>query len=999
MPDRPSQSSLSRRTLIAASAAAGAGLALGPGANAPATASTASASGWRGVEQVFADPESRYGARFRWWWPHGLVDERQIQREVRDIARAGFGGMEIADVHHSVRDAGGLDPEGHGWGTPAWTAAVKAAFQQADREGVTLDLTAGPSWPAAVPGVTPDDDAAIKELAHGVVTLEAGQTYDDRVPAPVVAAEEHVEKTTLLAVQAVRLVTPSTRESVLDQSSLVDLTAQVTDGHVTWTAPDDGTWLLFSYWERGSGQLPEAGPHTTPEAYVVDHFSAKGTRAVTDFWEEHILDRELRRLIKRAGATFFEDSLEIETGATIWTPGMLEAFRARNGYDLTPFLPVILEVKEKYLYTYDADLTTRVRDDLAMTFSDLYRDHHLIPLRDWAHDLGLELRIQAYGLETDTLAHSGILDQPETESLGFKNLDDYRVMAGGRDLAGRTILSCEAAAYNGAAYNVTWDRVLTTLNSIYAAGVNQAVLHGYPYAEAPGAAWPGFAAFSPYNGAQGYSEAWGPRQPSWKHVPKIADYLRRTQWALQQGVNRTDLVYFRQKGWAATGIGAQWATNDGIPLGWSHSFVSSAAFVDPSVTLRDGRLAPEGPAYKAMVVEGDAFRGRRTTLTVEAAKKIADLAKRGFPVVFLGDWSRPTADGQGTATEDAAVAEAVRTAFAQPNVRNAAVAADIPAALAALGVEPQVAHERSTVVHQHRRTADADLFMLANGRHAENRPLALVEQEVTLTATRGGDLVPFVLDAWTGEVRRLAVYRQEGRSFTVRVRLTPGSSTVIALAPTRWADKRNAKSVHVVDTDAADARLEGRSVVVRASAPGAYAVALSDGTTRTARFSTMPDVVALPSWTLVVEDWRPGRTPTTTDTVRSVHRLEALVPWSEVPGLEDASGIGRYTTTVTLPHTWDRTVGAYLDLGSVLGTYAVKVNNRRVDAASPTDTRLDVGHLLRAGVNHVEIEVATTLFNRMRTAQPEVFGAANRVRTGLVGPVRLLPYGEATVTA
>ncbi|MGH1565785.1 glycosyl hydrolase [Mumia sp. DW29H23] len=996
MSDRPSESSLSRRTFIAASAVAGAGLALGPGALAPAAAT---GSSWRGVEQTFADPESRYGARFRWWWPHGLVDPQQIQAEVRDIARAGFGGMEIADVHHSVKLKDELDPAGHGWGTPAWTAAVKAALQQADRDNVTLDLTAGPSWPAAVPGLVPDDDAAIKELAHGLVTLNAGQTYDDVVPAPVVAAEDHVEKTTLIAVQAVRLVTPSTRESVLEQASLVDLTAQVEDGRITWTAPADGTWLLFSYWERGSGQLPEAGPHSSPEAFVVDHFSAAGTKAVTDFWDDHILDRELRRLIKRAGHTFFEDSLEIETGATIWTPGMLEAFRKRNGYDLTPFLPVVVEVKEKYLYTYDADLTTRVRDDLAMTFSDLYRDNHLIPLRDWAHDLGLELRIQAYGLETDTLAHSGILDQPESESLGFKNLDDYRVMAGGRDLAGRTILSCEAAAYNGAAYNVTWDRVLTTLNSIFAAGVNQAVLHGYPYAEAPGAAWPGFAAFSPYNGAPGYSEAWGPRQPSWRHVPKIADYLRRTQWVLQQGRNRSDLVFFRQKGWTATGIGAQWATNDGIPFGWSHQFVSSAALVDPAITLRDGRLAPEGPAYKAMIVEGDAFRGRRTTITVEAAQKIADLAKRGFPFVFLGDWSKPTAEGKGDAAANAAVAVAVQTALAQPNVRNVAVAADIPTALAALGVEPQVRHDRSTVVHQHRRTGDADLFMLANGRHAENRPLALVEQEVSFTATRAGDLVPYLLDAWTGEVRRAGVYRQEGQTFTLPLRLTPGSSTVVALAPRGWADPSSARAVSVVDTDAADARLDAKKVVVRASAPGAYAVSLSDGSTATALVESVPEIVALSSWTLVVEDWQPGRTPTTTDTVRSVHRLEALAPWNEIAGLEDASGVGRYTTTITLPDTWDRSTGAYLDLGSVLGSYAVKINNRSVPRTSPTDTRLDVGDLLRAGVNHVEIEVATTLFNRMRTAQPDVFGAAARVKTGLVGPVRILPYGEVTLKA
>ena len=46
------------------------------------------------------------------------------------------------------------------------------------------------------------------------------------------------------------------------------------------------------------------------------------------------------------------------------------------------------------------------------------------------------------------------------------------------------------------------NQALFTLNSIFAAGVNQAIIHGFPYADAPGVTWPGFAAFSPYyNGA------------------------------------------------------------------------------------------------------------------------------------------------------------------------------------------------------------------------------------------------------------------------------------------------------------------------------------------------------------------------------------------------------------------------------------------------------------------------------------------------------------------
>ncbi|WP_217361577.1 glycosyl hydrolase [Aeromicrobium stalagmiti] len=990
--DLPTSTGPSRRRVLQVSAAASLGLLAAPVLPSSPAVSTGSHGSFEGR---FAAPPASAGARFRWWWPNGHVEPAEIAREVKQVADAGFGGLEVADVHHSIKS--GLDPAGHGWATAPWIAGLDAALTQASREGITIDVTAGPSWPAAVPTVQPDSPDASHELAHGLATVAAGQTYDAALPEPVVEAADGVTGKTLVRVQAVRLVTPSTRESTLDRESLVDLTDQVEDERITWTAPATGSWLLLAYWQRGSGQKPEAGPHTSPDSFVIDHFSRSATDTLTAYWDRHILSSRIARLLRRAGGTFFEDSLEIETDATIWTPGFLAAFRDNRGYDLTPYLPIMLEVNEKYLYTYEPDRTSRVRDDIAQVFSDLYRDHHLIPARDWAHRQGLQLRIQAYGLETDTLAYSGLLDVPETESLGFKNLDDYRVMAGGRDLGGRTVLSCEAAAYNGAAYNVTWDRVLTTVNSIYAAGVNQAVLHGFPYAEAPGAAWPGFAAFSPYgNNTPGFSEAWGPRQPTWKHVPDVAAYLKRTQWVLQTGTNTVDLVFYRQKGWAATGIGALWATNDGIPLGWSHSFISSDVLGWPSASLKRGRLAPDGPAYKAMIIEGDAFRGRRATLTLSAAKRVAELAKNGFPIVFLGDWSTPTADGLGSTADDAVVAAAVASAQSRANVRTVALPADVPGALSALGVRQHVTHERSTLIHVHRRTDDADLFYVANARHAENRKLETVEQVVWFDR-RDARQVPFMLDAWTGEVSRVAEYVREGERIGVRLRLKPGQSTIVVLARSTWAARSAQRVPQVVSTEADAARVEGPHLVIRSATAGTYATVLGDSRTRRTTIGAVPAARQLTAWSLEVEDWQPGSTPSTTRKVVTKHQLSALVPWLEVPGLEDVSGIGRYTTTLT----WDgrRGTGAYLDLGSVLGSFRVTVNGDRVAGTNPLDTVVDLGDVLRTGRNTIEVEVASTLLNRLRTAQAVVFGSSARQKYGLVGPVTLQPYGTAEVKA
>ena len=59
--------------------------------------------------------------------------------------------------------------------------------------------------------------------------------------------------------------------------------------------------MLLSFWQRGSAQEPEAAPHTSPRSYVVDHFSALGSQAVVDLWEDKVLDRQLRGLLGMFG--------------------------------------------------------------------------------------------------------------------------------------------------------------------------------------------------------------------------------------------------------------------------------------------------------------------------------------------------------------------------------------------------------------------------------------------------------------------------------------------------------------------------------------------------------------------------------------------------------------------------------------------------------------------------------------------------------------------------
>ncbi|WP_327584051.1 glycosyl hydrolase [Nonomuraea sp. NBC_00507] len=963
------------------SAAASTTLALAsPAASASAGssgASDAAGAGW------FARPAPKaVRPMVRWWWPDAHVDPAEIRREVDQLADAGFGGAEIAAVHHSIRDKSVLDPARHGWGTPAWNAGVEAALDQAARRGFTIDLTIGPSWPAAVPTITPESEAAVKELAYGSVTVSGGATYAGEAPPPAVAGHPARK---LLLVQAARIEPAnSTRdETGLDPASVVEVA--VAGGQVTWTAPADGEWVLIAYWERGSGQRPESGPHTEPEAYVIDHFSRTGTQAVIDYWESTLLTPAVRRLLKRSGGALFEDSIEIETDALPWTPGLPAEFKRRRGYDVAPFLPVIVLKEEDQVFAYDAALTRHARKDYWDTVSELFNEHHFGMLRDWAHSIGLELRAQPYGLRTDAIAAAAVLDVAEGESLGFKNLDDYRCLAGGRDLAGREVMSCEAGAYQGGAYTTTWKKLLRTMGGAYAAGLNQTVLHGFSYASAPGAGWPGFAAFTPYNGTAGYAESWGPRQPTWRHMSDLSGYFARVHAVMRAGAPRADVAVLRQTGYTKTGIGASWFTSSGVPAGWTHQFISEPLLDLPAARVARGRLAPDGPAYKALFVEGDKFYAAECTMTLRVARRLLEYAGAGLPIVLLGAWRAAAVPGVARDGENEQLRAMIADLLARPTVRMVTAQAEVPAALDALGVRSDVRYATASTLLTARRVAgDVDYYYLCNGKHVENPkpPVAPIDHDVTL-ARKARDGVPYLLDPWTGRVQRAALYTEEGDGIRLRVALRPGESMVVAIGRPGLFGTPARTAPHVVATDADLVRYDGSTLVVRASRAGKYTTTLSDGRTVTSVIGPVPEPTVLSSWRLEVEDWRPEGTV--------AHRLDLdrLASWSTIPELADVSGIGLYSTDVHVEG------GAYLDLGEVTDTCRVLVDGRRLDPVNQLNPVVDLGR----GARTLQVEVATPLGNRLRVADPAVYGGLARQPYGLVGPVRLVPYGEVRVDA
>ncbi|WP_143670870.1 hypothetical protein [Streptomyces sp. OV198] len=138
----------------------------------------------------------------------------------------------------------------------------------------------------------------------------------------------------------------------------------------------------------------------------------------------------------------------------------------------------------------------------------------------------------------------------------------------------------------------------------------------------------------------------------------------------------------------------------------------------------------------------------------------------------------------------------------------------------------------------------------------------------------------------------LGQYRTEGGRTVVPVRLMPGGSTVMAL------DGGRARHAVAVTGGEIIAAGDG-GLWLRATEAGRYRVTLDNGTVKRVTVPAVSAGLQLDDWTFSVDDWHRG-----SDGQRAVttHRLDmdGLKPWSDIPELQDVSGVGTYRITVWL---------------------------------------------------------------------------------------------------
>lgn len=964
-----------------------------------------------------AEPAIEYRPELRWWLAEGLHTDETLRREVADAHRLGFGGMEFLAM-----DEGDIDHSRYGWGAEEWVHDSQVVVEETTKRGMAVSFTSGTNWSNAnLPSITPDDRAAAQELDVAVEDLDGGTSRSG--PLPRIDLAGPVARTTLpghrgtiaeqhlVTVVAARVL----GDGVLDAASVIDLTGQVKEESLEWTAPE-GEWRLFSYWMHGTGQT--ASPSASVN-YTVNYLDRDGVDAVIAYWSDVVLTPELREQIAaNPRAQMYMDSLELSTfgaGGLFWGWTVAEEFRARRGYDITPWLPfltrdaVFMAVSTVYHHEpAEADRVTvaKVRFDYVRTLTDLYIENMLRPFATFLHSVGLTLRSEiSYGLPFELTRPGPEVDGIETESLEFgAQIDAYRLLAGPAHLFGKQYSSeTGATTRNHMLDHRFYDQIIATQ---LAAGITKTVLHGWASpAGAEGATeWPGHEGMWPM-----FSERFDTRQPASEFYPLWNAAIGRLQYALRCGKPRIDVGILRTDHFTDNLVGMTLIGPDGerIPdevaygtmwmrnrenhwwqdlsmqdAGFTYEFFDGSLLMRDDVTFDGGVVQPGGPGYSALIVY-------QAELDADVAAHLLAWARRGLRLVVVNGvrevehlqagrhrlHERAAARTPGLDGRDEELAATMAALRDQPGVIEVGSPAEVVAALDGLGVTARarfVEDNRQVLTHLRE---DGDLLVLYAYHFLYESP------EATAVHIRlPGEGAVHRLDAWSGELHPHAGVRPDGGSTVVELTLAPGEVAVLVLD--RAAEASPSPS------------------------------------------PTRETVTELTGWSAGVESWDAGEAEVITEDrglgyvtrevrpTTAVTRIEAgpteLAPWTALERVgPEVSGVGEYRAQLTLPQPAGG-VRYLLDLGSTAGGLgSVQVGDGPVRGFDTSRPVVDVTADLHGGEVEVVVRTASSLNNRLLARGyydrvPDVMLQTTGVEQtqkaivrehGLLGPVRLLREG------
>jgi len=704
-----------------------------------------------------------------------------------------------------------------------------------------------------------------------------------------------------------------------------------------------GDWVVLSTFSRGTGQAIPGGRIMHNTVFVTSYYNEEGTSVVTDYWNQMFEeDPELLELMKANPGCVFEDSIEASSVSSYWASGLTDEAVDYKYQDILSLVAASRytgsgfggsTLTEFFKFSNDDGLTDRIYEDYNSLLADSYVKYRVTGVKEWAKEtIGWGFRSQTYhlpGLEIGKAA--SVVDVPECDNMSKG--DGVRYQAGTKNVTDKDYLTMEAITGPTIEY-VTMDDVITELGQNYSDGVTRAILHGTPYAKTfngYNSQWPGWLPF----GASSFGSAYTYRGAFWDDLQTETDYMSRIQAVLQNGTAQIDLAVLVDKE-STFDFESGNRFQNLLDEGYSYNLISESTIENENAYTKDGRLAPEGPAYKALILD------RIATLDVESMEKVIEYAQEGLPIIAY-DCSVSKVYGSNV-EEDTVLGEKFAELLTFDNVVVADSLEAIDKALEDLSVMPYAQYETSQLeTTMYTDSADGSNYyymfnnafpensgMMGNDQASEYKGEEKVIRDAQVTLTGNG--VPYKLDPHTGEITQVGAYtRNEDGTVTVKVDELYGGDSVIYCV-TENVEAFAAEGVYATAVSGADIVRTKEGLVLKTNETGEYAVSLSDGTETTVNVeATLPELNLTDSqWNLVIHSYGPGgdeNDPSVSKITDIDFGTQSLGKWEDIQATEEqlaqmgvtdmqyVSGVGEYKTTFDLPEGWNaETTGAYLDV-------------------------------------------------------------------------------------
>ena len=346
-----------------------------------------------------------------------------------------------------------------------------------------------------------------------------------------------------------------------------------------------------------------------------------------------------------------------EGGSQNWTPLMLEEFRRHQGYDLTPYLPVlagyVVESVKK---------TSQVLYDYRQTIAALIKEKYYGTFQHRASRQGLTFTAQAIGnalcIVGDAISVKQVVDKPQGEFWTYQQQGAYDVKdcSSAAHLYGKPIASAEAMT--DCEYKNTPADLHRVANIAFSMGVQEFVVCAMPHI-------PQTQISHPYIAGREY--AINRSNPRWQQMTPVWEQAARSMVMLRQGVAAPDVLIFLGDDVPIKTITCR-LPDDIDHLDWD---VCTLDALKNRIQASNRQLTtPDGLSYKALLIADKAH------ISVSTQKLIDQYVSVGVPVLRTGK-----------------------------------------SILRPLTIETG----GDSIVHTHRRTANGEIFYLANTADAVSK--------------------------------------------------------------------------------------------------------------------------------------------------------------------------------------------------------------------------------------------------------------------------------------